>query len=333
MEKEEKVIVADIYNLIALCHIIDDFEEFIKSINELDKSKDKRAIIHDIDKISRGEFVFRFGIKKLNTFYQDNKSVIDKINKYSNLSHFVIFYYDFGEKNAMDFFHKYILSHKEDIDKIILLLEKIKKLGIKQIQFSEEIDFTDKVYSVNRIFNYNNNVLYLDNMAAVPNYQYNIVKYRTTDSNYEINLRIGYKEFAEHMREIKVNSLLFDAERLPDEITIDSIFNKIIKLKKEKQAACDIVEEDVELSVALKDLFAQFATTSNVIERLKNVSSKEQMLNLLKEIKSGLDKINELKSAYEADVLQEDLSITNEVLEGERRLYLENRTFSYFDLD
>ena len=333
MEKEEKVIVADIYNLIALCHIIDDFEEFIKSINELDKSKDKRAIIHDIDKISRGEFVFRFGIKKLNTFYQDNKSVIDKINKYSNLSHFVIYYYDFGEKNAMDFFYKYILSHKEDLDKIILLLERIKKLGIKQIQFSEEIDFTDKVYSVNRIFNYNKNVFYLDNMEAVPNYQTNVVKYRTNDSNYEINLRISYKEFAEHMREIKVNSLLFDAERLPVEITIDSIFNKIIRLKKEKQAACDIVEEDVKLSVVLEDLFAQFATTSNVIERLKNVSSKEQMLNLLKEIKSGLDKINELKSAYEADVLQEDSSITNEVLEGERRLYLENRTFSYFDLD
>lgn len=333
MEKEEKVIVADIYNLIALCHIIDDFEEFIKSINELDKSKDKRAIIHDIDKISRGEFVFRFGIKKLNTFYQDNKSVIDKINKYSNLSHFVILYYDFEEKNAMDFFYKYILSHKEDLDKIKLLLERIKKLGIKQIQFSEEIDFTDKVYSVNRFFNYNDNVFYLDNMEAVPNYQTNVVKYRTTDSNYEINLRMGYKEFAEYMREIKVNSLLFDAERLPDEITIDSIFNKIIKLKKEKQAACDIVEEDVELSVVLEDLFAQFATTSNVIERLKNVSSKEQMLNLLKEIKSGLDKINELKSAYEADVLQEDSSITNEVLEGERRLYLDNRTFSYFDLD
>lgn len=333
MEKEEKVIVADIYNLIALCHIIDDFEEFIKSINELDKSKDKRAIIHDIDKISRGEFVFRFGIKKLNTFYQDNKSVIDKINKYSNLSHFVILYYDFEEKNAMDFFYKYILSHKEDLDKIILLLERIKKLGIKQIQFSEEIDFTDKVYSVNRIFNYNDIVFYLDNMEAVPNYQTNVVKYRTTDSNYEINLRIGYKEFAEYMREIKVNSLLFDAERLPDEITIDSIFNKIIRLKKEKQAACDIVEEDVKLSVVLEDLFAQFATTSNVIERLKNVSSKEQMLNLLKEIKSGLDKINELKSAYEADVLQEDSSITNEVLEGERRLYLDNRTFSYFDLD
>ena len=333
MEKEEKVIVADIYNLIALCHIIDDFEEFIKSINELDKSKDKRAIIYDIDKISRGKFVFRFGIKKLNTFYQDNKSVIDKINKYSNLSHFVILYYDFGEKNAMDFFYKYILSHKEDIDKIILLLEKIKKLGIKQIQFSEEIDFTDKVYSVNRIFNYNDNVFYLDNMEAVPNYQTNVVKYRTTDSNYEINLSISYKKFAEHMREIKVNSLLFDAERLPDEITIDSIFNKIIRLKKEKQAACDIVEEDVKLSVVLEDLFAQFATTSNVIQRLKNVSSKEQMLNLLKEIKSGLDKINELKSTYEADVLQEDSSITNEVLEGERRLYLDNRTFSYFDLD
>ena len=125
MKKEVRV-----ESLITLCHILNDYNDFTKNLAKLIKTKYNRDIVYMLDKISNGEFVI--GAHKVKKFYRENKSVIDTINKFSNISKFITYNYDYQgnlkEETGLDYFYEYIRSHKEDLEKILSLLEKIKTL-------------------------------------------------------------------------------------------------------------------------------------------------------------------------------------------------------------
>lgn len=338
MEKEKTPISVHVNNLIALCHILNDYDEFTKNLTRLIKvkHKDNTDIVYNLYKISKGQVVI--GSKKVKKFYQNNKSVIDTINKFSSISEFITHNYDWHgnlrEKPGVDFFYKYITSHQKDLERILSLLEQINKLGFDRLEFNEELDFTNNEYKIYTRFNDNFRISYLDNIEAVPNYRSDVVEYKTTGSNYEIVAHVSFSDLSKYdEKEIIVNSLLFDYKRLPEDITKEFTFDRIVSLKKEQQEDCDSIRNSVDLSIGVDDLYSQFGTTSRIIERLKNVESKEQLREILLGIKSYLDQLKSISSKYDDSVAQSDSPITREKLQEEKQLYLKRRYWASIDID
>ena len=335
MEKERKLISSDIDNLIALCHILNAYTEFTQNLPKLIKTKYNRDIVYNLYKISKGKLVV--GSKKVKKFYQENKSVIDTINKFSNICIFINYNYDWqgnlSEESGLNFFYKYISTHQESLERILSVLEKIKKLGFDKLEFDEELDFTNNEYKIYTRFNDNFRISYLDNMEAVPNYRSDVVEYKTTGSNYEIVADVSFSDLSKYGKKIIVNSLLYDYKSLPVDITKEFTFDRIVSLKKEQQEDCDSIRNSVDLSIGVDDLYSQFDTTSRIIERLKNVESKEQLREILLGIKSYLDQLQSISSKYDDSVAQNDSPITREKLQEEKRLYLERRYWNSIDID
>lgn len=334
MREKKKLISADVCDLIALCHMLDEFTEFNKNLPKLIKTKYDRDIeyniakVHNLYKLSNGKFVF--GSKKVKKFYQENKSAIDTINRFSNICSFINRNYNLHgnlrEECSLDFFYKYFLSHQESLERILSVLEKIKKLGFNKLEFDEEIDFTNTKYEIDTRFSGNLDIAYFDNIEVVPNYQKSVVKYRTTGSNYKIIARrLSLDKFSKYEKTIIVNSLLFDPKRLPEDVTKESIFDKIVSLKSNQQNNCDIIRNSVDFRIAINDLYTKFITTGMIIGRLNNVENKEQLHEILLGIRAYLDQLKTISSEYDYGVSQNNPAITTEILEEERSLYLEKR--------
>ena len=138
----------EINNLIALYHIMDDFEEFEKKLKPLISTKYNRDFVHDLWKISRGKFTF--GAFKARKFYKENKTIIDTIGEYSDISSFINRHYDWqgNQIGNLHFFYKYLIEHKNEIDKILAVLEKLQELGFTSFEFNEDLDFTKETYNI-----------------------------------------------------------------------------------------------------------------------------------------------------------------------------------------
>lgn len=317
MKKENKTISVEVNDLIAICHILNDYTKFTQNLKELIKNNNSRNIAFILYKISKDEFVF--SSRKEKKFYKDNKSVIDTINKYSNIQNITINY--LTEENSLDFFYKYIKKHQDNLERILSVLEKIKKLGFDNLEFDEEKDFTNTIYEIDTS-SYINDISYLDNIEIVPNYENNIVEYKTTGSNYKIDTQLTFNTIEEYRKSIVVNSLLFDPKRLPEEITKETIYDIIVSLKKKEKKKCNKIRNSVDLSISIDDLYTQIKNINKIIEQLNNEENKEQLHELreiLLEFKNNLNQLQKISSKYNESILKENPNITKDMLKKKRR--------------
>ena len=333
MEKEKKTISVEVNNLIAICHILNDYTKFTQNLKELLKNNYSKNIDIAINlyKISKGEFVFNS--RKVKKFYKDNKSVIDTINKYSNIQNITINY--LTEENSLDFFYKYIKKHQDNLERILSVLEKIEELGFDKLEFDEENDFTNTIYEIDTR-SYINDISYLDNIEIVPNYENNIVEYKTTGSNYKIDVQLTFNTIEEYRKAIVVNSLLFDPKRLPEEINKETIYDKIVSLKKKEKKKCNNIRNSVDLSISIDDLYTQFENINKIIEQLNNEENKEQLpelRELLLEFKNNLNQLQKISSEYNERTIKENPNITEEMLKKEKKKYLKIRDWASIDID
>ena len=324
----------EIGNIIALCHIIDDFEEFEKKLIPMISPKYNRDFVFQLWDISRGKF--KVGAGKTKKFYNSNKEIIDTINQYTNITRFICDNYGYhGEPNGnLEFFYKYITSHKEEIESILAVLTKLDKLGFRDFEFSEELDFTKEVYSAYPSFDRNFDITYVANAEVIPNYQ-NHIYYKTTDSNYKMKLDllgITEKEISDYGRKIELNSLLFNPNTLPQEINKENTYGKLLKAKNEQKEKTSLIRNSVDLSIGVSDLEQQFNYTSEIINKLSGVKNKEELVKILSSIKEDLKRLKILSVDYDNSILQEEPSLTPEVLEKEKSLYLERRHWASIDL-
>ena len=124
-----------------------------------------------------------------------------------------------------------------------------------------------------------------------------------------------------------VNSLVFDAERLPDSLSKKDIFVPIIKLSENKKEESDAVVNAVELGVAVEDLEAQLDMTSSMIERLDGVQSKPELLALLSSIRQGVTQMGGISDAYDQSIIEQYQGITPKILQKERAAYKSDRSW------
>ena len=327
----QKHYLADINNIIALCHIIDEFKEFQKRLMPMISPKYNRDFIFQLWDISEGKL--KLGAKKAKKFYNENKYVIDTINQYSNILTFINLNYGFhGEQyGILEFFYKYISNHKDEIDKILAVLEKLKALGFSRFQFNENLDFTQETYEVHPSLKRNFRFTYLANIEVIPNY-IDHINYKTTDSNYKMELNIVGDEISQHGKTITLNSLLFNPNYLPTKVDKKNTFEHLLKLKNAQKETSRIIRNSVNLSISISDLEHQFNSTNETISQLDGVKNKEELLTVLSNIKDNVEKLKTLSIQHNCNVSQQQPLLTPEVLEREKTLYLKRRTTDSIDL-
>ena len=326
----EENYVVETNNIIALCHIIDDFEEFEKKLIPMISPKYNRDFVFQLLDVSTGKFVL--GAWKAKKFYNENKSIIDKINKYSNIAVFINNSYDrYGKPNGnLRYLYQYIFSHKNEISKICALLEKIKELGFSHFKFNDLLDFTGKAYNINSLGN-TYRLTYVANIKPIPNYR-NDIKYETTYSNYRIDLNIQHGEICEYGRNLVLNSLLFDLNSLPKKLDNESIVEYILNLNKTQKDQSDAIRTSVYLNVSVSDLENQLRIIKDMINRLNDVDTKEQLSEVLLNLKENIGKLKNLSLQYDNNLSKQEPLITSKILEEEKKLYLQRREWSNIDI-
>lgn len=314
----------EINNLIALYHIMDDFEEFERKLKSLISTKYNRDFVHNLWKISRGKF--KLGAFKARKFYKENKNIIDTIGEYSDISSFINRHYDWqgNQIGNLHFFYQYLIEHKNEIDKILAVLEKLQELGFTSFEFNEDLDFTKETYNIDSSYNLYS-ITYVDNIKVIPHYE-SYIKYGTTLSNYKMELRtITNGEFSKYGREIILNSLLFDASRLPEKIDKKNIIDPILKIKEEQVEKSAPIRNSVDLSISILDLETQLGNTAYTINKLEGVKNKKELIEALFNIKQDVEKLRTLSQQYDRSISENEPTLTHEILDKEKKLYLKRR--------
>ena len=330
MENNKKI---NTNNMITLCHIVNEFDEFEKRLIPAISPKYNRNFVFQLWYISRGKF--KLGARKAKRFYKENKSVIDAMNQYSSVSMFINQNYGwFGEPIVdLRFFYEYLVSHKREIPKMLELLEKLKELGFGKLEFNKELDFSKETYGACLSLSDNFDLTYVANPKVIPNYT-SYINFTTADSNYKMKLELSgipRKKISDYNREIVLNSLLFDPSTLPEKIDVEHTHGELVRLKNEQQDKINIIRDSVDLSISVSDLERQFNCTSGTISNLGGVKNKEELVAVLTSMKENLEKLKTLSAEHDSNVSQEEPSLTPEVLENEKTLYLRRREASKID--
>lgn len=338
---KNKNINININDLIILCHILDSYNDFNQElINLMSSTKFNIYNLLLLSKTNRKNFLCNRKTKK---FYLKYKDIFNIINNYNNALSFIVDNYIINQNNItrksnLDFFYQYIMNNKNNLEKILAVLNRINELGFKKLKFDENLDFTASEYKVNTLFNGNTNIEYLDNMKAIPNYQNDVVKYKTTGSNYKVIINpsitiVVNGNISEHDKKIVVNSLVFDANRLPNSISTESIFNEILALKNSKSKECDAIKNSIDLNLNMEGLISQFISIDNTINRINDIENKDELLIILAEMQTILDKLKMAASNYDINIAKTYPAITPDILQKEKKLYLERIEWDKMDID
>lgn len=311
---------ANTKNMIAFCHIINEFEKFRKNLSSIN-AKNYESFVQQLYEVSTGKFKIR--AKKAKKFYNENKSVIDTINKYSQINEFLI---ELDVKYETSIVYKYIMNNKSKIIKILDVLEELKYLGFEKFILDEEFDFTKKTYKADEIFEINFKVVYVDNIEVIPNYG-EAISYKTTNSNYEINLETSYDHFSNFGKKIYLNSLVFDKNRLPKKIDKETIFNLILNLKDSQEKNNTIIRDSVDMNIKILDFQELLNSIDKRINNLSNIEYKEKLVLTLASIKNDFENLKKICSEYDSSIIKQEPLLTKEILDNEKKIAIKNNEF------
>ncbi len=325
----------DINHLIVLCEFGDDYKSFYEDLEKLIETKYYSNLV-TLYRTMQGKFSFH--ARKYKSFIEKHQHTIEIMKKYHCLWNLTVLSYDIEGKRiknlSEDYFYQYIQKNKENIETIKAVLSKLKELGFESILLDEKLDFTKNEFEMTCPCG---DFEFLENIDVKPTYLRNPIKYITTGSHYCMNLKyLGYgnkNEIDTYGRNIKLNSLVFDPSKLPDEITVGTTVEVIQRLADEKKEQYKDLEDSVDLSISTADLENQFEKLLKVIEKIDKVKDSEELRNLLNQMKVLLTTLQSFGNNFEKQVIDSHLSISNKTMENEKRLYLERRNLASIDID
>lgn len=325
--ENKKIKTAMLNEIITFCHIIDEFENFNnKFLDFLKDRKDNFGVILELCDLSTGQSCIP--IPKVREFYNSNKEVINKINKYWNFLYFVRTNYTVTNESVIlnetsTLFYRYILANKDKIDKMVALVNKLKELGFSMIDFDPNTDFSKETYSIRTRMLENHQIIYLENLESIPSYESYLIQYRTKESFYKIVFDMF--SLLSPDGKIILNDLTFDFNRLPTNISQDEMFTQLLALQNEKQEQYTIIRDSVDLSVAVEDLSSMYHTINQKINDLESVDSKPELLEELRKIKEAIDTMSSITIKYNKQILSSNPNITQRQLVEEKRAYVRRR--------
>ena len=308
---------------IALCHIIDEFEtfnnNFINFLNTI--TDDISLILAKLYQISNGEKVF--GATRIKCFYNENKTVIDKIKKYSSLIEFIFCNYNFAIKAefSSNYLYQYILENRDKLDEILVVLEKIKELGFETFNFNTQLDFSKETYFIYREMTESfMPITYFDNLEIIPSYEG--IRYKTNGSKYMIKL-VDILPFGKN--KITLNDLTFNVNRLPKSLLFKDTAGKILELSQQRQEEYTVIKNSVDLNAGIKKLYVIHQELNSKFNKIDDIDSKEELLEELKKVKEAIKKMQILSQQYDKKVVSEHETITASLLEEEQHAYTKTR--------
>lgn len=311
--------------LIALCEI-ENYDTFCRELERLIVSRGNKDLIYKMYRVMTGKIVF--GKRKYKDFVKKYQDVIEIMKKNHCLCEMTISKYNAYGKSYIDstenYFFEYITAHKEDIETIKNLAIKIRKLGFSEIIYDENFDFTSTEYKLDGF-----GVDYLDNMEIIPTYNNSPIGYKTTDSCYCVRVGIsGYGKditLSSYDKSIKLNNLIFDANRLPSEITLESTVDVIKKLADDSKQEGKVIKELVDVSVAIDDLVIQYNEIERIIESVENADNREQLKQILNNILEEIKRLKSTSSSFRQDAVNDFENLSEEKIEQEKQQYLIRR--------
>ena len=324
-------------HLLTLCEILDDYESFCTDLESLVKTKNNRKLVNSIYNAMQKKT--SIGSNRYKDFIEKHKHTLEIMYTYSTINYFTMIVFDEHGKRrenlSEDYFYQYIQKHKNDLETIRKVILKIKDLEIDTINFDDELDFTKMEYEIN---NFNRSYFaFLENMEVKPNYLRNQIKYKTNESNYCLILEIdtigNHKEINKYNRCIELNNLIFDPDKLPAEITVESTFGKIRQLSEKKLVEHTEIHNSVCLSVAINDLRDYFERLKTVIKGINKIKDDEELSNLLTEIQDAILKLQLFNKNFDSQLIESYISITDELIQKEKQLYLSRRHWTDIDID
>lgn len=311
-------------NLIALCHILDEYVEFKERLRKLMGKKLDVDFIKKLEDVSIGEFSWSI---KAREFYKQNKKIIDTINQYTNISLFINDNYDCesNEINGVDYFCSYIKEHRDEMDKILRLLERLRELRIVSISLNENINFLSETYEINTWMPDNYKLVILDNMEAVPGYSTDLVRYKTNSSSYKITIGGAFGDLNRYpIGKITLNSLIFDESRLPNYGSPEDVYQTILGLKEEKEDEYAAIKTSVDLNLGIEDLSEAFTIISQRIENLEDSEKKQELIHQLTTIKTAIIKLKSINEQMDDDAVS-NVGVSKKTLVKEKLLYKKER--------
>ncbi len=308
---------------ICIIYILEDFKIFIENLTLFLKKVDYTSYsINDLEKISQKKKVF--GRKEEKKFYKENQLIIDTINQYFNISNFIFEVCFEGKKHetAIGEYYKYIEKNHTNKNKILLLLNHLNNLGFKKIVLDLTNDFSKAEYQVFKDKEDNiNPIFYLQNLERIPNYNGNVLKYKSKGSNYKIQFKYFYLTNQFYFNStIEVNSLLFNTNVLPNSIDFEEIFHQIISLDKEEINENDFLRQSTDLSLKINKLSREITELKSFIEKLKDFKGIQELKESLVKMELELLKIKQMSLNNNNILISESTSITEEVLSREKLL-------------
>ena len=327
MVKETKRI--DIKSALALCNITDEYEEFDKSLKSVMSKGNVVTDIYRLYRISIDEKIRDVKENKdLIKFYLQNEETINKIKNYCPINDFVFNNYNIdgnlSEKSCITDLYEYLNKHKNEKEQIVKTLNKLRELGFATIEFDESLDFTKDKYSINSIFGRNSEVVYVDNIEVLPNYDFGVVEYKTKKSNYKMVLKTLCFDFSKSERTIALNDLLFDLDILPKKMDKKTLFDSIIDLKEERRHEYNKITGSVNLSVKIDDFCDQFIALNEVVDRLDTMTNTKEIKEVLQSIKSQIEELKGKSREFD-NTLTNEKNITIEGLRNQKSKVLELR--------
>lgn len=326
-------------HLIVLCEVWEDYKSFCEDLENLIKSKRDKDLVKKVYHAIQGKS--SFGFSKYKSFIEKHKRTIEIINMYSCLSNLTVLNYNTkGERRDNldeDYFYQYISEHKADIDTIKAIALKIKDLGFDEITFGEKLDFTKIEYELDTSYRYEEKFAFLENMEVNPTYLERPIKYKTNGSCYCLILSYDglgdSKKISKNRREIELNSLIFDPNRLPNEITTESTIGIIQELAEKKKVEHEDIQDSVDLSITTSDLTNYFEHLKVVSERINKVKDNQELKNLIIQMQNILAQLQVFGVNFESQVINYHPSISAETMEREKKLYLDRRYWASIDTD
>lgn len=300
-------------NLLALCHIIGEYPKFRNEIKPILEKNSTNILL----KLCRQEMVI--GKRKEKRIYQNIKDAFNTIIRYSNI-------YCFTRKlKEIDNYYNYLIAHKNDLETIVTVVNKLNELGIKQIIFDPSIDFTKENYKFSITSDdCLQDVYFVDNIKIIPNYQDDVIRYGTTNSSYKINII---------WKEITLNTLIFDIKTLPKDLSEEETLNKIINLNDLMVNENNQVRSSVDLRVGINDLEELLKELEHNFNYNSLLTSKTELQKALLNTKKVLLELKKESEKYISDITKDNGIINQDLIEEERHAYLNRRSIARLDID
>lgn len=324
-------------HLIVLCEVGEDYRLFYEDLERIIQSKNNKNFVRKMYRTMQGEF--SIGTRKYQSFIEKHQRTIEIMKQYNCLSELILFRYDANGKKRKDFtedyFYQYIQEHKEYIENIKAVALKIKEIGVEEIIFGEDLDFTDTEYKLDNFCGIR--FAFLENIEVCPTYLSSPIKYVTKDSCYRLNLSlegIGDKRTIDrYYGNIELNSLIFDPNRLPDEITVESTALVIYELAKKKKEAYVAIRNSVDFSVSTSDLRNELERLKSIVLRIDKVKDNQELNLLFDQMQNILEQLQLFGVNFENQVIDSHTSISRETMKREKKLYVDGRQWSNIDID